>query len=253
MKQPSPLVPQGSFEAQAQGKSHVRIAVFTILAIHVIVLGGLLILGCKREDKDTSLNPPADELSAVQPFTNAPDVSGAETNPPGAPANLTSQNSGLVSTPPVPAPAITTPPPDASPEALAVTEHTIVKGDTFATLATKYGVSSKAIQAVNPGVDPRRLKIDQKIKIPAKTALSTASGAAASPAVAADSGDTYTVKSGDTLGKIARAHGTTVKEIQSLNNLSTTQIRVSQKLKMPTKATPATGGSTPAPTPPPAQ
>ena len=47
------------------------------------------------------------------------------------------------------------------------------------------------------------------------------------------SGARYVVKSGDTLGKIARAHGTSYKKIMALNDLKTTGIRVGQKLKMP--------------------
>ena len=84
MKEPSPLVPQGSFEAQAKRKSHVRIAVFSILAIHVVVLGGLLILGCKREDKDkdnSAQNPPTNDVPA---FASNEVVTA---NPPGLPTN----------------------------------------------------------------------------------------------------------------------------------------------------------------------
>ena len=36
--------------------------------------------------------------------------------------------------------------------------------------------------------------------------------------------------------KIAKTHGTTVKAIESENGLSTTQIKVGQKLKIPAKA-----------------
>jgi peptidoglycan DL-endopeptidase LytE len=69
---------------------------------------------------------------------------------------------------------------------------------------------------------------------------------------ATDSADTYTVKSGDTLSKIATAHHTTVKELQKLNNLSTTQIKVGQHLKMPHAAVGApASGSTAAPPPAP--
>ncbi|MCA8946968.1 MAG: LysM peptidoglycan-binding domain-containing protein [Planctomycetes bacterium] len=42
----------------------------------------------------------------------------------------------------------------------------------------------------------------------------------------------YTVKSGDTLGKIARAHGTTWEMIQRLNGMTTTRIDVGQKLNI---------------------
>jgi LysM repeat protein len=64
-------------------------------------------------------------------------------------------------------------------------------------------------------------------------------------------GETYTVKSGDSLTKIAKAHGTTVKAIESENNLSTTKIKVGQKLKIPAKAE-AAAPAAPAPVPPPA-
>jgi LysM repeat protein len=85
-------------------------------------------------------------------------------------------------------------------------------------------------------VVPTKLKIGQKLTIPAG---GKASAESAAPSVAAG-GDTgtasYTVKSGDTLTKIAKAHGTTVKAIEAANGLSTTKIKVGQKLKIPSKA-----------------
>ena len=45
----------------------------------------------------------------------------------------------------------------------------------------------------------------------------------------------YIVKSGDTLSKIAKRNGTTIKAIESENGLSTTHIKVGQKLKIPAK------------------
>jgi LysM repeat protein len=44
------------------------------------------------------------------------------------------------------------------------------------------------------------------------------------------------VKSGDSLTKIAKAHGTTVKAIKAENNLNTDHLKVGQKLKIPAKA-----------------
>ena len=49
-------------------------------------------------------------------------------------------------------------------------------------------------------------------------------------------GEIYVVKSGDTLTQIAKRHGTTVKAIEAENNLTTTKIKVGQKLKIPAKA-----------------
>ena len=62
----------------------------------------------------------------------------------------------------------------------------------------------------------------------------------------------YTVKSGDTLGHLAKTFGTTVKTIQAENNLTTTSIKVGQKLKIPAKAeaaapVPAPADTVPAP------
>ena len=237
MKGPSPLVPQGSFESQGGRKPHVRIAVYTILGIHVVVLGGLLILGCKREDKETTPVAAAGDPAAVVPFTNAPEPLTVATNVPVA-----ANTNPVVPTALVPSVPTSLLPPPADGGAAAVTEHKIQKGESFSTLATKYGVSVKAIQAANPGVDSTKLKIDQTVKIPPPAPAGAKTG---TPAPAAgDTASTYTVKSGDSLSKIASSHGTTVKELQKLNNLTTTQIKVGQKLKLPARPAPA-----PAPAP----
>jgi len=236
MKEPSPLVPQGSFEAQARRKSHVRIAVFSILAIHVVVLGGLLILGCKRDDnKGTESTASMTPSNDVPPFATNTDVVTSTTPPPLV--------NNLTSVPPV-VPLTPTNPPSVAVNEVpgAVIEHTIIKGDSFATLGTKYGVSVKAIQEANPNLVPTKLKIGDKVKIPPKATATTKTAAPAT------GGDLYSVKSGDSLSKIAKDHHTTVAELQKLNNLATTQIKVGQKLKVPPGAAASTGT-----TPPPAQ
>jgi LysM repeat protein len=254
MKEPNPLLPQGSFEAQGRGKSHVRIAVFTILAIHVVVLGALLIQGCKREEKaDTAASGQSNDFNSVPPFGGASNevVTPADGNPPGPGSNLapmpgvaaTASNVAPLPVPQQPVVPQPVPQPPVVPE-VAGTEHTIVKGDTFAGLAQKYGVTVKAIQAANPGVDPAKLKLGQKVKIPAKTATAAMTSNGTTGGTTAS--DTYVVKSGDTLAKVAKDHATTIKAIQKLNNLTTTQIRVGQKLKLPSRATaPATATPNP--------
>ena len=245
MKEPSPLVPQGSFEAQARTKSRVKLAFYTIVAIHVLAIGGFLIIGCKRDDKDTlaeTTPPPTNDLAVVPPIGSDPTVTTPAVT--GAPPAVVPANPPGVTgvTPPAPPtnPTVVTDIPPA-----AMIEHTVVKNDNFSTIAAKYGVTVKAIQVANPNLNPTRLQIGDKVKIPPKTA---AVGNGTAPAPAADAG-LYTVKSGDTLSKIAAAHKTTIKELQTLNNLPTTQIKVGQKLKVPhAVASPAPGG-----TPPPAQ
>lgn len=58
---------------------------------------------------------------------------------------------------------------------------------------------------------------------------------AISEASSSSSSTTYTVKSGDTLSVIAQAYGTSVTAIKKANNLSSSVIRVGQKLKIPAK------------------
>lgn len=44
--------------------------------------------------------------------------------------------------------------------------HAIQPGDNFSKLAVRYGSTVAEFMAANPGVDPRRLQIGQKVKIP---------------------------------------------------------------------------------------
>ena len=238
MNNPNPFVPKGSLlEQQSQRRSRLKLAVFCVLAVSVTGLTAMLIQGCKREKPVDELNPPPFDTNAFpMDATNPPmmDVS----NPP-------------VVLPPVTNEAPVLPPvaPVAPVEPLAPaagSEYTIVKGDTLAVIAKKNSVTLKALQAANPGVVPTKLKIGQKLAIPAGGASVT--GATSLAPMAVETGVTiYTVKSGDTLTKIAKAHGTTVKAIESSNALTTTKIHVGQKLKIPSKAQPAVVAPAPAP------
>ena len=44
-------------------------------------------------------------------------------------------------------------------------EYVVAKGDTLGSIAKKSGISLKAIQDLNPGVNPNRLQIGQKLKV----------------------------------------------------------------------------------------
>jgi LysM repeat protein len=250
MNTPNPLVPQGSLQEQSKRKSQVRIIVFSILAIHVVLLGALLIQGCKREE-----TPPPKIEPPAQP---APELSNNSIPPPAFVP--TSAPPAFV---PTSAPPAAVSGPGELPGA-AATEHVIAKGETFGVLAKKYGVSTKALQQANPGVDSTKLKIGQKINIPPKppggSASPSASGAkAAEPEVGL--GETlYTVKKGDTLTKVSKSSGVSVKAIRAANSLRTDQLKPGQKLKLPAKgaaaaaaaaaAVPAAAATTPAPTAP---
>jgi LysM repeat protein len=246
---PNPLIPKGTFLEQ-KGRSHIRLAVFTILAVHVVLLGSLLMAGCKRTTDQAGTEQATNDvgLYPAPPVTQVP--TATETSQPPI---ITEAATGGVAAitnpgPPIPGgPAITgltadasTLPPAqpeiATPVATPQGEHVVMKGDSFSTIAKKYGVTSRAIQEANPGVEPTRLKIGQKLVIPARTATATTATPTNGASAAAK---TYTVKSGDTLQAVARRNGVTVKELQAANNLTTTRITVGQKLRIPSKETAA--------------
>lgn len=231
MNTPNPLVPQGSLQEQSKKKSQVRIIVFSILAIHVVLLTVLMIQGCKPEQPVAK-----PEIPPLPPLT--------DTNPPPPPPLPVEPTNlpVLPSNPPVVVPPTTfNPTPPIEVPAASGSEHVIQKGETLAVIAKKYGVSVKAILQANPGIAPTRLKINQKINIPAKppgsatTPAPTAAGAKPEETVAGDT-TVYIVKKGETLTKIAKAHGVSVKAIKAANNLKTDQIKPNQKLKLPVKA-----------------
>jgi len=156
-----------------------------------------------------------------------------------------------VETPDTNMPAFDTNPPP--PPAPTVQEYTIVRGDTFSSVAKHFGVSVKAVENANPNVDPVKLKIGQKIQIPAPTSTAPMTSAVPAADMNTAAGQTYKVKSGDTLIKIAKEFGTTVKALQSENNLGTsTSIKVGQVLKIPVKAVAPAPEPVPVPAPAPA-
>lgn len=227
MNNPNPFVPQGSLlEQQSKRRSRLKLAVFCMLAVGIAGLSAMLIQGCSHQQNETADNggmPPPDTNNYT-----------ANTNPPP------DTNVFVPPVPTNPAPMVVVPPVVVT----AGTEYVVVKGDTLGKIARKNGVKLKALEDANQGIVPTKLKVGQKITIPAggttvpaTTGTSTVtdmnSGVSGGEAI-------YVVKSGDTLTKIARANGTTIKLIESENNLTTTKIKVGQKLKIPAKAEAAT-------------
>jgi nucleoid-associated protein YgaU len=179
---------------------------------------------------------------------------------PPAPGS-TPPNGGAAVVPPVPA----------EPQ---FTEYVVVKGDMPETIARKTLQSPQAwpkIAAANPGVDPRKLKPGQKLKIPAKTAAPATDGLAGTapgtqqpglapaptpePAPVAAAERTYVVQPGDTLSDISRRElGSASKWRQLLEANSdvlhgSEAVRAGMKLKIPGGAVARSSGSTPTPTP----
>lgn len=258
MNNANPLKPQGSLLDQGQtspSRTRLKTAVFVVVGFHIVILGALLLnQGCKKETVPppaSSPPPPTVDTSPPQP----PSFDPAYTPPPpdtapapgGGPGTTPAPGPGVYVPPATDTPPPTTP---STPPAGEMREHIIQKGDTFDALAKKYKVPRKAIEDANPNLVPTKLKVKDKVLIPASATPGPASGAADAAAPAGSEVE-YTVKSGDNLSRIARQFGTTPAAIRKANKLKTDRILVDQKLKVPTKAAAPAPEPVPPPAPPP--
>ena len=122
--------------------------------------------------------------------------------------------------------------------------YTVKSGDTVAKIAAAYGVSVSDIKSWNSLSNVNLILVGQTLSVKGATSTATTqqtTQTAASATTTATATGTYTVKSGDTLSKIASQLGTTVANIQSLNNLSNVNVLyVNQTLKVSGTASTAT-------------
>ena len=203
--------------------------VLVVAALHVLVIGGIFVFeGCSRSQSKT------------------PEMATDESQPGAKPADVAAL------TPPAPTNAAMS---EMSPTAIAATPNASVaatktyvvkKGDSLWKIARAEGVSQVEIAKANNLSSNSLLKIGQKLQIPqvakagpTSSATAATAAAAAIPSsadalgAAADAGNVYSVKAGDSLWKIAQDHHVNVSAIKQANNLSGDSLKVGQKLKIP--------------------
>lgn len=91
--------------------------------------------------------------------------------------------------------------------AAAGAEYTVKSGDTLEAIARAQlgdGQKWRAIVEMNPGLDPKALKVGQKLKMPAGGTATAKESSAPATGAANSATNTYTVQKGDTLVAIAR-------------------------------------------------
>lgn len=114
-------------------------------------------------------------------------------------------------------------------------QYTVRSGDTVSHIAVRSGTTVSAIARANALADVSRIRIGQVLTVPTGT-----TAPAAAPAATRAAATGYTVVAGDTVGRIAARHGTTVQAIVSANGLNARAlIRVGQTLTVPGAATAA--------------
>jgi LysM repeat protein len=175
------------------------------------------------------------------------------TNTPDTTSTISPQNASAT-TPPAPLPGAPAPTPNPAPgPAPAGGSYLIKTGDTLSAIAAAHGVSVNTLASANNITDPNKIYAGLTLKIPAApaptptpspsptpiptpvapapTPTSTlAPTSAPNPAPVANPtptpqspsvvNNTYTIKSGDNLTRIAAMHNTTVNDLVKLNNIS---------------------------------
>ncbi|HEY9222137.1 MAG TPA: NlpC/P60 family protein [Lutibacter sp.] len=95
-------------------------------------------------------------------------------------------------------------------------KHKITKGESIYAIAKKYDVKEAAIYELNPKVKGKLLKLNTVLMIPnnqannEQTAINTTTEDLSKV-------QNHTIASGETLSKISRKYGTTIKELERLN------------------------------------
>ncbi len=103
--------------------------------------------------------------------------------------------------------------------------HTVKSGESLSTIAAKYGMTTEELARANGITNTNVIYIGTRLSLSGETIdFTPGSGSAGS----------HTVASGETLGKIAAAYGTTVDTLVELNSLTNPDlIRVGQVLVVP--------------------
>ena len=99
--------------------------------------------------------------------------------------------------------------------------YTVKSGDSLWSIANRFNTTVAEIKQLN-NLNTNALQVGQVLKLPTGNENTNN-----------NQGNTYTVKSGDSLWSIARKYDTSVSELQNLNNLSSTILQVGQVLKVP--------------------
>ncbi len=115
-------------------------------------------------------------------------------------------------------------------------EHFMARGETLGHIARRYHVNQTMLLAANPKLNPRRVRIGQRVVVPTGGIPSTRVARRMAERVVAAGTSTATfhrVRRGETISEIADEYGVTQRELRTWNNLDGEgRIRIGQKLRV---------------------
>lgn len=116
--------------------------------------------------------------------------------------------------------------PYTAPDGISSDVYVVQRGDSLYSIASKFGVTVNELKSAN-NLTSNLLSVGQSLIIPRNTPEVTPPGEYV----------VYTVKSGDTLYKIASQYGVSVNDIIKFNQLPSTSLSINQQLLIPSKDT----------------
>ncbi|MBU4200384.1 MAG: LysM peptidoglycan-binding domain-containing protein [Verrucomicrobia bacterium] len=195
--------------------------ILIVVALHCAVIGSVFFIsGCGITSK-TEAPPALPTMPSPKPPRTQP-----EAVPVDAEKNKVSE--------PVPAKEI---------KSAGGGEYIVQPGDTLGVIAKRCHVTMVELIEANKLADPNKLKVGQKLILPAQGQLPPATAPHTRPVKAkakAKAAGTetiqagaYVVKSGDNLSKIAAHSGVKVSELREANKLQSDKLKIGQKLTIP--------------------
>lgn len=222
-----------------------------VVAVHIAVLVlAIAIPGCRSNNQ--SVPAGSDGMATgypagggSSPISAAPEMTDAQLNPalvsdvpssfdPNAPAIATNGRSSP--TRPSSPVATALQPQSITQDVRPVETYTVKAGDSLWALAKRNSLTVRELARANGLPADTGLRVGQVLVIPGQRVTTPAVSANTAGTATADS-RMYEIRPGDTLGKIAKAHGTTVAELKAFNRLRSDMVRAGAKLAIPEAAT----------------